>query len=180
MTRPAGLAARLPQAPGPDADPDELYDGFVDWATDQGLLLYPHQEEALLEIVSGSHVIAATPTGSGKSLIGTAALFAALATGRRAYYTAPIKALVSEKFFDLVDIFGAGSGRHDHRRLRGQCRPPRSSAAPRRSWPGWRCAAGWTPTPASPCSTSSTTTATRNAAGPGRCRCWNCAPASSS
>ena len=106
VTRPAGLAARLPQAPGPDADPDELYDGFVDWATDQGLVLYPHQEEALLEIVSGSHVIAATPTGSGKSLIGTAALFAALATGRRAFYTAPVKALVSEKFFDLVEIFG--------------------------------------------------------------------------
>ena len=28
------------------------------------------------------------------------------ATGRTAYYTAPIKALVSEKFFDMVDILG--------------------------------------------------------------------------
>ncbi|AZI59357.1 DUF3516 domain-containing protein [Nakamurella antarctica] len=73
----------------------------------RGLPLYSHQEEALLEIVADSNVIVATPTGSGKSLIATAALFTALATGRRSYYTAPIKALVSEKFFDLVAIFGA-------------------------------------------------------------------------
>ena len=53
--------------------------------------------------------------GPGKSLIATAALFTGLATGRRSYYTAPIKALVSEKFFDLVDIFGGLRGRHDHR-----------------------------------------------------------------
>ncbi len=90
------------------ADPDALYDIFVAWAADRGLPLYPHQEEALLEIVADSNVIVATPTGSGKSLVATAALFTALATGRRAYYTAPIKALVSEKFFDLVDIFGPG------------------------------------------------------------------------
>ena len=56
-----------------------------------------------------ANVIVATPTGSGKSLIATAALFTGLATGRRSYYTAPIKALVSEKFFDLVDIFGASA-----------------------------------------------------------------------
>ncbi len=102
------LAASLPVVPDAETDPDLLVDAFLDWAAGRGLQLYPHQEDALLEIVAGSHVIAATPTGSGKSLIGTAALFVALATGRRAYYTAPIKALVSEKFFDLVDIFGAG------------------------------------------------------------------------
>ena len=87
-------------------DPDTLFDHFISWAESRGVSLYPHQEEALLEVVSGNHVIAATPTGSGKSMIATAALFAGLATGRRAYYTAPIKALVSEKFFDLTDIFG--------------------------------------------------------------------------
>ena len=47
-----------------------------------------------------------TPTGSGKSLVAAAAHFAALAAGRRSFYTAPIKALVSEKFFALCDIFG--------------------------------------------------------------------------
>ena len=97
---------------GPDhpatADPDAIFDAFTGWATERGFQLYPHQEEALLEIVADANVIVGTPTGSGKSMIATAALFAGLSTGRRAYYTAPIKALVSEKFFDLVEIFGAG------------------------------------------------------------------------
>jgi len=96
----------IDRVPGGDVDPDELLDIFADWAAESGRPLYSHQEEALLEIVAGSHVIAATPTGSGKSLIGTAALFTAIATGRRGYYTAPIKALVSERFFELVEIFG--------------------------------------------------------------------------
>ena len=82
-------------------------DAFVGWVEASGLTMYPHQEEALLEIVAGSHVIVDTPTGSGKSLIAIAAHFAALADGRRSYYTAPIKALVSEKFFDLSATFGA-------------------------------------------------------------------------
>src|SRR5699024_8524106 len=73
----------------------------------RGLELYPHQEEALLEIVTGAHVIASTPTGSGKSLIAVAAHAVALARGQRSVYTAPLKALVSEKFFDLVEVFGA-------------------------------------------------------------------------
>ena len=94
---------------GHDADPGELFDLFSAWASERGLPLYPHQEESLLEIVGEANVIVGTPTGSGKSLIATAALFNGLATGRRSYYTAPIKALVSEKFFDLVDIFGASA-----------------------------------------------------------------------
>ena len=73
----------------------------------QGLDLYPAQTEALIELVSGNNVILATPTGSGKSLVAAGAHFAALAHGRRSVYTAPIKALVSEKFFALCDMFGA-------------------------------------------------------------------------
>jgi superfamily II RNA helicase len=92
-------------APGPDA----TFDAFAAWAADQGLALYPHQEEALIEIVSGANVILSTPTGSGKSLVALGAHFAALATGRTTFYTAPIKALVSEKFFALCDAFGADS-----------------------------------------------------------------------
>ena len=69
--------------------------------------MYPAQEEALIELVSGANVILSTPTGSGKSLVAVGAHFAALAEGRRSFYTAPIKALVSEKFFSLVEIFGA-------------------------------------------------------------------------
>ncbi len=68
---------------------------------------YPHQDEALIELLSGANVIVATPTGSGKSLIAAGGHLAALAGGRRSFYTAPIKALVSEKFFDLCATFGA-------------------------------------------------------------------------
>ncbi|HEX5188515.1 MAG TPA: DUF3516 domain-containing protein [Streptosporangiaceae bacterium] len=88
------------------ADPDALYAAFTQWAEVQGLALYPHQDEALIEIVSGANVILSTPTGSGKSLVATAAHFAALAAGDRSFYTAPIKALVSEKFFALCGVFG--------------------------------------------------------------------------
>jgi superfamily II RNA helicase len=93
----------------PSADPDALYSAFVGWAADQGLTLYPHQDDAVIEIVSGANVILSTPTGSGKSLVATAAHFTALADGVRSFYTAPIKALVSEKFFALCEIFGPAS-----------------------------------------------------------------------
>ena len=97
------LADLLPASP----DPDALFDTFTEWTGEQGLELYPAQQDALVEIVSGSNVILSTPTGSGKSLVATGAHFAALADGRRTFYTAPIKALVSEKFFALCGVFGA-------------------------------------------------------------------------
>ncbi|MDR7328148.1 superfamily II RNA helicase [Catenuloplanes niger] len=97
------LTDRLPGT----ADPDSLYEIFSLWAQERGLSLYPHQEEALIEIVSGANVILNTPTGSGKSLVATAAHFAALARNGTTFYTAPIKALVSEKFFALIEVFGA-------------------------------------------------------------------------
>ncbi len=88
------------------AEPDDLFNAFEGWAKTQGLSLYPHQEEALIEIVSGANVILSTPTGSGKSLVAAGAHFGALAQGQRSFYTAPVKALVSEKFFALCDAFG--------------------------------------------------------------------------
>ncbi|MCW1959488.1 MAG: DUF3516 domain-containing protein [Mycobacterium sp.] len=87
-------------------DPDKLFTDFAAWAEKTGTPLYPAQEEALIELLGGANVILATPTGSGKSLVATGAQYAALAAGRRSYYTAPIKALVSEKFFALCAIFG--------------------------------------------------------------------------
>src|SRR5215213_6089602 len=91
----------------PDSgDPDAIYEAFAGWAATQGLVLYPHQEEALIEVVSGANLILNTPTGSGKSLVAVGAHFTALAQDRTTFYTAPIKALVSEKFFALCDMFG--------------------------------------------------------------------------
>ncbi|WP_425956511.1 DEAD/DEAH box helicase [Xylanimonas sp. McL0601] len=111
--RPAGtLIPFLPPPTGKAPDADTLFEAYAQWAADGGRPLYPHQEEALLEVMTGSHVVLATPTGSGKSLVAMGAQFAALAAhragrGGRTYYTAPLKALVSEKFFDLVAAFGS-------------------------------------------------------------------------
>lgn len=92
----------------PESLVDEaIWDTFTSWTTGRGINLYPAQEEASLGILAGDNVILATPTGSGKSMVANAAHFIALARGQRSFYTAPIKALVSEKFFALCDIFGA-------------------------------------------------------------------------
>ncbi|MER6174984.1 DUF3516 domain-containing protein [Streptosporangium sp. NPDC001681] len=98
------LVDRLPEEI--DADPDAIFDAFVEWNSERGLTLYPAQEEALIEVVSGNNLILATPTGSGKSLVAAGAHFTALTKDVRTFYTAPIKALVSEKFFDLCEVFG--------------------------------------------------------------------------
>ncbi|MGD8216158.1 DEAD/DEAH box helicase [Aestuariimicrobium sp. Y1814] len=91
------------------ATPEGVYEQVVDAAQADGLELYPHQEEAALAILTGANTIVTTPTGSGKSMIAIAAHAAAVAAGGRSWYTAPIKALVSEKFFALCDTFGAAN-----------------------------------------------------------------------
>ena len=89
---------------------DDAFAAFEEWALEErGLSLYPAQEEAILGITLGSNVILATPTGTGKSMVALGAHFVAMAEGRRTIYTAPIKALVSEKFFELVAVFGAAN-----------------------------------------------------------------------
>ncbi|SER44376.1 DEAD/DEAH box helicase [Corynebacterium cystitidis] len=86
---------------------EAIWDSFIAWTRDRGITLYPAQEEASLAVLAEDNVILATPTGSGKSMVANAAHFVALARGQRSFYTAPIKALVSEKFFALCEIFGA-------------------------------------------------------------------------
>ncbi|MEZ4462688.1 MAG: DUF3516 domain-containing protein, partial [bacterium] len=101
--KPLTLTERIPA----NATPEQLFDVFVDWTSENGFELYPAQEEAILEIFDDNHVILNTPTGSGKSMVALAMHFYSYAAGKRSYYTSPIKALVNEKFFDLCRVFGA-------------------------------------------------------------------------
>ena len=101
----AGLFARVPAQP--TSDPDLILDRFVDWVGEIGLELYPAQEEGLLELLAGRHLILGTPTGSGKSLVALGLHFKAMCERQRSFYTSPIKALASQKFFSLCDDFGA-------------------------------------------------------------------------
>lgn len=86
---------------------DAILEAFLEWVMEAGIEPYEAQEEAFLEICSARHVILNTPTGSGKSLVALCAHFRGLCRGERSFYTSPIKALVSEKFFDLCRAFGA-------------------------------------------------------------------------
>src|SRR5690349_111066 len=106
MTTSFALADALDPSGAP-IDADVAYSAFVDWVAGQGFELYPAQDEALVELATGANVVLATPTGSGKSLVAVGAHFFALAAGTRSVYTAPIKALVSEKFFALCAVFGS-------------------------------------------------------------------------
>ena len=154
-----------------DDTAEAMYECVMEWAMDvKGMELYEAQEEAILELADGNSVLLTTPTGSGKTLVATAAIAAATARGdvrarspilprfpprsvrrrtarstrstietyprgahfffrrryfslpspsprrlipdplslpQAAWYTAPLKALVTEKFFQLVKEFGA-------------------------------------------------------------------------
>ena len=92
--------------PEPWLKADQAFERFLEWTGSRGIELWEHQEEALRDLAAGNHVILGTPTGSGKSLVALGMLFMGMAQGKRSYYTAPIKALVSEKFFDLVQVLG--------------------------------------------------------------------------
>jgi superfamily II RNA helicase len=104
---PSPLELQLSQPGSPPLAADEILSRFVGAATGQGIELYPAQEEAILELLAGKHVVLATPTGSGKSLVAQALHFSSLCRGQISVYTAPTKALVNEKFFQLCDAFGA-------------------------------------------------------------------------
>src|SRR3569832_2276048 len=99
---PLGLLAQ----PAGQLSADELLTRFLGHVSSTGLTLYPAQEEALLEIWGGKHVLLSTPTGAGKSLVATGMFFKALGEGKTAFYTCPIKALVFVLFFVFCDLFG--------------------------------------------------------------------------
>ena len=99
--------ARLQEIPAEFADDDTIYESFAEYCAEIGVEPYPAQDEAFLTILAGDNTIMATPTGSGKSLVALFALYQSFTRGIRSYYTAPLKALVSEKFFSLINAFGA-------------------------------------------------------------------------
>ncbi|NCG19156.1 MAG: DUF3516 domain-containing protein [Rhodobacterales bacterium] len=100
---PRSLTERLDDC---DTSAESGLDLFLQWAGDVGIELYPAQEEAVLELFDGNHVLLKTPTGSGKSLVASALHLRSMSLGQRSVYTAPIKALVSEKFRALCELFG--------------------------------------------------------------------------
>src|SRR5450759_1388107 len=65
------------------------------------------QVQACQAVADGAGVLVAAPTGAGKTIVGEFAVFLALATGRKAFYTTPIKALSNQKYADLVARHGA-------------------------------------------------------------------------
>jgi len=65
------------------------------------------QLQACRAVEDGQGVLVAAPTGSGKTVVGEFAVHLALATGRKCFYTTPIKALSNQKFTDLAHVHGA-------------------------------------------------------------------------
>ena len=72
-----------------------------------GFPLDDFQLRACAAVEQGRGVLVAAPTGAGKTIVGEFAVHLALATGRKAFYTTPIKALSNQKYHDLVRVHGA-------------------------------------------------------------------------
>jgi ATP-dependent RNA helicase HelY len=78
------------------------FSGLYEFALDD------FQVQACRAVEDGHGVLVAAPTGSGKTLVGEFAVHLALATGRKCFYTTPIKALSNQKYADLVERYGSG------------------------------------------------------------------------
>src|SRR5215217_4200878 len=78
-----------------------------DFTAELGFSLDPFQVEACEALDEGSGVLVCAPTGAGKTVVGEFAIHKALAEGRKAFYTTPIKALSNQKYADLVERYGS-------------------------------------------------------------------------
>ncbi|WOP18342.1 DEAD/DEAH box helicase [Raineyella sp. LH-20] len=78
-----------------------------DFSRDYSFDFDHYQVEACQAVEGGSGVLVAAPTGAGKTIVGEFAVHLALAQGRKAFYTTPLKALSNQKYNDLVDRYGA-------------------------------------------------------------------------
>ena len=91
---------------------DEICTKFIESVPYQ---LYPVQEESLLAwFEAEGGVLICAPTGMGKTLIAEAAIYEALHTRQRLYYTTPLIALTEQKFREFQDRAEAwGFSRND-------------------------------------------------------------------
>jgi hypothetical protein len=80
-----------------------FYERFL-WS--KGLEPYPVQEAAITQIVAGKSVLVTVPTGTGKTVMAKAGIYAALERGHTAVYTTPLRALTEEKYRELCADFG--------------------------------------------------------------------------
>ncbi|MDE3230694.1 MAG: DEAD/DEAH box helicase [Chloroflexota bacterium] len=87
-----------------DDDARALVEAF---AAEQPYPLDPFQLEAAQHLAEGRSVLVAAPTGTGKTVVAEVAIWLARREGKRAIYTAPIKALSNQKFRDLRARYGA-------------------------------------------------------------------------
>ncbi len=71
-----------------------------------GFVLDGFQRRAIGHLDSGLSVLVSAPTGSGKTVVADHAVDSALAAGRRAFYTTPIKALSNQKYRDMCRRLG--------------------------------------------------------------------------
>src|SRR5688500_4497386 len=76
------------------------------FAAELGFTLDPFQAQACEALDEGAGILVCAPTGAGKTVVGEFAVHKALAEGRKAFYTTPIKALSNQKYADLVDRYG--------------------------------------------------------------------------
>ena len=86
-----------------------------EFAAGYAFALDEFQRRACRAVEDGRGVLLAAPTGSGKTVVGEFAVHLALATGRKCFYTTPIKALSNQKYDDLVGPLRRRAGRPAHR-----------------------------------------------------------------
>ncbi|RYJ05800.1 MAG: DEAD/DEAH box helicase, partial [Actinomycetales bacterium] len=85
---------------------DRVHPHLAEFRDHHPFALDPFQVEACREVEDGRGVLVAAPTGSGKTIVGEFAVHVALATGRKCFYTTPIKALSNQKFHDFAERHG--------------------------------------------------------------------------